>query len=348
MIRTACTVAFALTCLTTVARADDCGPRKQITSRDMTALPGGRYTVPVTINGTQQQMLLATAGGITTLRQDAATAMGLQPIDASHIKLLSSNGNVSQNFVQIDFALGRLQDPMLQLIVMPPDGGAAPPFVGNLAGDFLSLNEVEIDFADRKLNVFSKDHCPGHVLYWHPDAVAVLPITFQVPSFQNTRSGFALYSNRGSHLIVPVTIDGKDSKAEVSTGNIISSMGAGTAKFLFGVTADSPGSVPVKNGNDSDPAHQSFIHTFPTLTFDTVTVTNPRFLIYPDRIGARDPNNSTDTENRARRVDDNVGRDDIAIGMDVLRKLRLYVAYGERKLYVTPATAPAPSPAPAQ
>ena len=47
---------------------------------------------------------------------------------------------------------------------------------------------------------------------------------------------------------------------------------------------------------------------------------------------------------------DNVGRDDIAIGMDVLRKLRLYVAYGERKLYVTPATAPAaaPSPAPAQ
>jgi hypothetical protein len=348
MIRTACTVAFALSCLTTMARAEDCGPLKQISSLDMTALPGGRYTVPVTINGTQQQMLLSTAGGITTLRQDAAATMGLQPIDASHIKLLSSNGNVSQNYVQVDFALGRLQDPKLQLIVMPPDGSNATPFIGYLAGDFLSLNDVEMDFAGRKLNVFSKDHCPGHVLYWNPTAVAVLPITFQTPGFQNTRSGFIPYSYRGSHIIVPVTIDGKDFKADVNTANVISTMSADTAKFLFGVTADSPGSVVQKNGGDPD--HPAFIHTFPTLTFDTVTVTNPRFLVYPDRIGARDPNNSTDTENRARRVDDNVGRNDIAIGMDVLRKLRLYVAYGERKLYVTPATAPAaaPSPAPAQ
>lgn len=347
MIRTACTVAFALTCLTSAVHAEDCGPLKEITSLNMTPLPGGRFMVPVTINGTQQQMLLNTSGSITSLMQNSVSAMGLQPIDASHIKLLSTNGNVSQSYVQIDFQLGAIHDPTLQLIVMPPAGGNAPPFVGSLAGDFLGLNDAEMDFAGRKLNIFSKDHCPGHVLYWNPTAVAVLPITLQEPNNLDSRSGYMRYAYRGSHIIVPVTIDSKDFKAQINTGAPTSSMDVNTAKFMFGITADSPGSVPVRNGNDSDPAHQSFTHTFSSLTFDTVTVTNARFLIYPDLMGARDPNNSMDTENRARHFDDNVGRDDITIGMDVLRKLHLYVAYGERKLYITPASAPAAGPAPA-
>ena len=38
------------------------------------------------------------------------------------------------------------------------------------------------------------------------------------------------------------------------------------------------------------------------------------------------------------RQDEDLGSD-ITIGMDVLRQLRTYVAFGERKLYVTPATA---------
>ena len=201
MIRTACTLAFALSCLTTMARAEDCGPLKQISSLDMMALPGGRYTVPVTINGTQQQMLLATAGGITTLRQDAAATMGLQADRRQpHQAARPANGNVSQNYVQVDFALGRLQDPRLQLIVMPPDGGNARRLSGNLAGDFLSLNDVEMDFAGRKLNVFSKDHCAGHVLYWNPTAVAVLPITLPDSRLPNHPQRLhPLFLSRQSH-----------------------------------------------------------------------------------------------------------------------------------------------------
>lgn len=345
MIRTFCTIALALTCLGAAARADDCGPLKQISSLDMTPLPGGRFMVPVTINGTQQQMELATAGGITSLNQESADKMGIQPIDASHIKLLSSNGATSQSYAQIDFQLGAIHDPKLQLIVMPSGSGNAPPFVGNLAGDFLSLNDVEMDFADRKLNIFSKDHCPGHVLYWHPAAVAVLPIILQMPTAVDSRTGFRRYSYRGSHIIVPVTIDGKTFKAAINTSSPTSQMSTQTAKFIFGVTADSPGSVRAGNGAASDPDHTPFTHTFSSLTFDTVTVTNPHFFVYPDLTGANDPNNTSRTDMRVSRVDDNIGGD-ITIGMDVLRKLRLYVAYGERTLYVTPATAPVP-PSPA-
>jgi hypothetical protein len=320
------------------ALADDCGPLKQITSIDMAVTPGGNFLVPVSLNGASRQMLLNTAGGITSFRQDAVDALGLHAIDGSSIKLLSSNGNTSQSYVEVDFKLGALHAPRLQAIVMPAQGDSPPPFAGSLAGDFLQLNDVEIDFAGRKLNFFSKDHCPGHVIYWKAGALAVLPITLQMPTRDDSRTGFQSFIYRGSHINVPVSINGKDFKAAIHTASSVSSMTVDTAKYIFGVTAESPGAV-LLDSPDGDPAHRPFRYTFATMTFDTVTVTNPKFIVYPNLTGARDPNNSNRTDSRVHRVDDSIGGD-ISIGMDVLRKLHLYVAYGENKLYITPAAAP--------
>ena len=324
-----------------VAAAEDCGPLKQISSVDMTTGPGGSFLVPVSIDGTPRQMLLATAGGITNLRQDAMEEMGLHSIDASSIKLLSSNGSTSQSYTQVDFSLGAIRAPKLQVIVMPAAGGNAP-FVGSLAGDFLGLYDVEMDFAGKKLNFFSKDHCPGHVIYWKMDALAVLPITRQLPTADDSRTGYRLFSYRGNHINVPVSINGKDFKAALNTASQTSAMSTDTAKFVFGVTADSPGAVPL-DSPDGNPAHRAFRYTFQTLTFDTVTVTNPKFVVYPDLTGSKDPNNSGRTDTRLRRIDDNIGGG-LSIGMDVLRKLHLFVAYSENKLYITPASAPQSMP----
>ncbi len=340
MIRTACTVAFALTCLTTTARADDCGPLKQINSIDLVKPNPGRALIPVSINGIPKLFLLDTGGDVSSISGDVADQLQLPTRDTNG-KMLDLYGHASTKYAVVEkFGVGRQMGDVHLTIMPDPNFGRGTRFVGIFAPDLMGRFDVEIDFGTYKLNYFSPYQCPGKVVYWPHNALAVLPITFQTPGFQNTRSGFIPYSYRGSHIIVPVTIDGKDFKADVNTGNVTSSMSAGTAKFLLGVTADSPGSVPVKNGNDSDPAHQSFIHTFPTLTFDTVTVTNPRFLVYPDLMGKRDPNNSTDTENRARRVDDNVGRDDISIGMDILRKLHLYIAFDESRIFISEASTP--------
>lgn len=326
-----------LASLSAPALAEDCGPLKQIASIDMTTGPGGRYLVPVSINGAPQTMLLNTAGGITSLRQDGAEAMGLHPIDASHIKLLSSNGNASQSYVQMDFRLGTIELPRLQAIVMPNAGTGTPPFVGNLAGDILQLYDVEMDFAGRKLNFFSKDHCPGKVIYWKTGAYAMLPITLQIPTGDDSRTGYRRYSYRGSHIHVPVTINGKDLKAALNTASPISTMSTDTAKYMFGVTAESPGAAKVESPGVIP---GSFTYTFPSLTFDAVTVTNAKFLVTPNLTGAKDPNNSFRTDTRIFRVDDGIGGN-TTIGLDVLRKLHLYVAYGENKLYITPASAPA-------
>ena len=215
--------------------------------------------------------------------------------------------------------------------------------LGGGGGASQSFTEV----ADFTLGAIHVPRAQCHVLYWHPTGLAVLPIQTQLATGDSSRTGFRSYVYRSHSIYVPVTLDGKDLQAQIDTGSSVSTMNANTAKFIFGVTADSPGSV-AQGAADGDPAHARFSHVFSTLTFDGVTVTNARFEIYPDLIGAHDPNNTNRTDTRVKRIDDNLtAGNHISIGMDVLRRLRLFVAFSENKLYVTPATAPVVAAAPA-
>ena len=51
------------------AFAADCGPLKRAASIDLIRAPNGVQIVPVTINSVPKKLLLATAGGISTLSQ---------------------------------------------------------------------------------------------------------------------------------------------------------------------------------------------------------------------------------------------------------------------------------------
>jgi predicted aspartyl protease len=331
---------FAILVQASTAWAEDCGPLKQVASVDMTMTPDGRVLVPVTINGTPQQMMLSTAGGITSLTSAAVNSLGLHAIDASNVKQLDSTGNASQSYVQVDsFAIGAIQTKNIQFMVTPnPGAGNSGSFVGLLAGDLMSRYDVEMDFAARKLNFFLQDHCPGHVLYWNPAVVAEVPITLHMPTPNDLRTGFRPYVQRSIHIWVPVTLDGKPFKAAINTGTRNSSLSAKTAQFGFGVTADSPGSTPLSSV-DGNPDHKAFGHVFSSLTFDGVTVTNPHVVVIPDLIGSKDPDNGYQTDSHIKRVDDGFGAQ-MTVGMDVLKKLRIYIAFGERKLYISPAGTP--------
>lgn len=329
------------------ALADDCGPLKQVASLDLTPLGnGGQMLAPVTINGSEQKMLVNTAGGISSLTDTAVETLGLHAIDGSRIRTLDTAGNASRRYVGVaDFALGTLKAPGIQFMVTPnPNAGAGGQFAGMLAADLMSHYDVEMDFAARKLNVFLQDHCPGHVLYWNPDpaAIAVVPVSFKRPTPNLSRTGFRPYIDREIHIWVPVTVDGKSFKAALNTAAARSSMSARVAKFVFGVTPDSPGAVPLGT-MDGNPDHKVFGHVFSTMTFEGVTVNNPHVAIIPDLIGSKDPDNGFRTDSHIARVDDDIGAE-MTIGMDVIRRLRLYIAFGERKLYITPASPPAAKP----
>jgi hypothetical protein len=331
--------ALALACSAAApALADDCGPLKLLTSVEMTPGPGGaRMFVPVSVNGAPKKFMIDTAGAISTLTAAAASGMNLRVRDSDSVRLLDASGNASRKYVTLDsFQLGNLKGTGTELMISanPNAGTANAPFDGTLAGDMMARYDVELDFAARTMSYFSPDHCEGHVVHWTAPVVAAVPFamyrkTGNVPGLRENPAG------QDTHIRVPVTLDGKNFMATLATGAVRSTMSAKTAEFAFGLTADSPGSVPLGTV-DGNPQHKVFGHVFKTLTFDGVTVNNPHIAIIPDLMGSKDPDNTVATGSMIQHVDDGLASE-VTIGMDVLKQLHLYIAYKERKLYITPA-----------
>ena len=67
---------------------------------------------------------------------------------------------------------------------------------------------------------------------------------------------------------------------------------------------------------------QAYRYPFKTLTFEGVTINNPDIRLIPNNLSKFPPDQRQ-----------------LIIGMDVLRRFHLYVAYREQALYITPATA---------
>lgn len=324
---------FAALSFATPSLAEDCGGLVQRASLDMTPTRGAVILVPATFNGAQMQMLLDTGGGISSVSQKTAKALNLSPHE-SRIKTLDLRGNASQRYVQLDeFALGALKGKDVELMIWPDPEAQ---FDGLLAGDILDRYDVELNFVTRKVNIFSPDHCEGKVIYWPATALAVVPFTMARPARGNPGERSSINILPDTHIRVPVTVDGKTFTAIVDTGAATTSMSAATAKAAVGVAANSPGAVTIA------PDDPRFGYVFHNLAFEGIAVTNPHVLIRPDLVGKNDPNNTNTADSHITRVDDGLDPD-LIIGMDVLRHLHLYIAYRERKLYITPPDQPAAS-----
>jgi len=271
---------------------------------------GLRPLVPVTINGTPKQFLLDTGGAITQISAEAAEELML-PMSQSDLKMLDLYGNASNRAATVDsFLLGRLGDRNTRLPIMTFRENEL--FSGILAADYMGKFDIELDFTGGKMNYFAADHCPGKVVYWPAAAISVVPMRFQ-----------------NSHLILDISLDGHRFKAVLDTGAVGTTLSMAEAKRVFDIAPD-----------DRDKA---FEHVFQKLSFEGLEVANPHILVIPDKVGSKDPNNSYVTGSRVRRVDDADASDPtMLIGMNILSKLHIYVAFSENKIYITPAAAPAP------
>jgi hypothetical protein len=169
------------------------------------------------------------------------------------------------------------------------------------------------------MKYFSPDHCPGHVVYWPHAALSITPMTF-----------------RDRHIRLPVKVDGKELTAEIDTGATNTSMNADAARRLFDIVPESAGNIPL----NSQGMVAAFGRVFSTLDFEGVAVSNPHVVIMPNLVGTKDPNNGFQTGSRAKKVDDDVDRPDMLIGMDILKKLHLYIAFGEKRIYISEASTP--------
>lgn len=309
-----------LACLSSPALAEDCGPLKQVNAIDLVAANPNRALIPVSLNGIPKLFLLDTGGGLSQISGEVADELRLPQRDAAGMKMLDLYGHASTKFVRIEkFGVGRMTGEDVNLMVEPnPNFGRGTRYVGIFAPDLMGRYDTEIDFGTYKMNYFSTDHCPGKVVYWPHNALAVLPFTFHK-----------------RHVRFTVKVDGKDLTAEMDTGAPNTIMHAEAAKRLFDLAPDSPGNVPL----NAQGMVEAFGRIFSTLDFEGVAVKNPHVTIIPDLVGSKDPNNSVRTDTRTRMVDALEDRPDMLIGMDILRKLHLYIAFGESRIFISEASA---------
>ena len=196
--------------------------------------------------------------------------------------------------------------------------------------------DLDLDFANRKVNLISQKHCDGKVVYWPADVVAVVPIEM----------------SQDFHIHVPVQLDGHRYTAMLDTGATRTVLNLEVAKRDF----------PIKPGDADTPERgkltQSdkaaiYLHRFQSLSLEGVAVSNPLLELLPDLMGGK-MHHAADTvsdDTRIRDRSEDPGLSDMILGMDILHRFHLYIAYKEKKLYITPASGPAvaaaPSPAPA-
>lgn len=316
------TILAAGVCMSVPSLAADCTLIK-VASLDIDPTLSDAIAVPVTINGAPRKFLVDTGGVVSTVFDDAAAELHLDPLPGGNGAIMydAAGKKLDRSVTAASFGIGEMHGSNLHFVLVPNHDGSND-VVGTLAPDMLRNFDVDFDFAARKLNLFSPNHCEGQVVYW---ATAYADIPFSLDS---------------NHITIPVTLDGQDIKAMIDTGSTRTLISAGAAKRLFHIDNNSPGVERIP-GTTADSLVQ-FRYRFKSLVIDGVTVNNPSVELLPDLMEQK---MNRDMETEFGIVAHNpiygptVDAPRFIVGLDVLRKLHLYIAYREHKLYVTAADA---------
>lgn len=285
----------------------------EVASLPMTPISDNRFTIPMTVAGRNLNMLLDTDDDLSMLTGQVAVAMGLtinQSIHPYGTLYITPGGLTVTDFTHAsDIQLGNIKGEGKFLFGIRPEA-TSPGYDGSLGVSFLRDYDVDLDFGNRKFNLFAKGHCPGSVVYWTKGPVAVVP-------------GKLTGNGQTVVLYFEVQVDGQTVDAVLDASAPRSYMDWNRSKFMFNIDEKSPGVTALPAGGGAD----RFMYKYPfkTLSLGAVTVNNPDIEMLPPEVSAISQFFSS--------------KPWIVIGADVLHQLHIYVANGENKLYVTPASA---------
>ena len=301
----------ALCCLGSNAAADEEDCRlKRAAALDMQIDEAGGATIPVTIGGQDMRMLIDTAGAFSLMKPSVVEKLKLEqkalPADQRYALMLYGHEFLNHYVNAEQIVIGHMPVIPHRQFVLLPENRLPVETSGTIAPDLLQYFDIDFDFANEKFNIFLQKHCPGQVVYWADEGTyAVVPVTLDATA----------------HIDMPVELDGHRIKATLDTGASRSLFSWDVARRIFDIDEKSPGVTAVGE-------HGRYHYTFKTLTMKgdgegvTITVQNPDIELVPDKTSGMSYNDPI-----------------IILGMGILRQLHLYVAYKEKKLYVTPASA---------
>jgi predicted aspartyl protease len=299
------------------AWAADCKPLQLVNSVTLEPIDNdSRFAVPVQIDGHAEHLIVDSGSPFTMLFSGAAKRLDLK-LRGSLMSSSNIKGQLSTAQAIADtFDLGSAHAQNFYFGIFPGQtmGGDV---AGLVSPTTFSRSDIDLDFGAKRFNIFSRDHCEGRVIYWPERPLAVIPVDI-----------------KAGHLNVPVTVDGHVMRAVLDTGAPDTVMTDTAAWRIMGIqpgSADAPEIKETKSGPDM----KYYSHPFASLSFGDVNVQNPKITIMTNRMGTEThPVGSTGSR---LLTEGNTLLPDIIVGMNILTHLHLYIAYGEEKLYITPA-----------
>ncbi|HEY5083812.1 MAG TPA: pepsin/retropepsin-like aspartic protease family protein [Rhizomicrobium sp.] len=264
----------------------------------------GKVAVPITLNGTEKKFLFDTGGGSMNYIK-SAVALKLGMFKTDNFVAMDLAGNKSYSVAGARYLkFGEISTQEVTVFQEVPDLA----FDGILSAGTMTRDDLDMDFGAMRLNFFSAGHCPGDVVYWPHQALAVVPVTLAQ-----------------GHFELAVMLDGHSLTAVIDTGSPWTILSSEWAETNLGFSpeasaAQSPG-VP-----KDEPDKQVYFRKYSELSFPGIAIKKPLVIVRPVQFG--DGEDSDTTKRRAP---------DLIIGMEVLRHLHLYYAASEQKFYITPA-----------
>jgi len=149
--------------------------------------------------------------------------------------------------------------------------------------------------------------------------------------------------DRGGHIKFQMQLDGTKVNAALDTGASSTTMNLTVARQAFHIDVDAPDVVKIGELRGGYTAN-IYRRRFKSLAFEGVTIINPMIDLLPDLLSGANPS----TPRTGSIIREEKALPDVILGMSTLSQLHLYVAYKERKVYITaagPPAAPAPPPA---
>jgi predicted aspartyl protease len=285
------------------AAAQQCPAPEMLNSVMMLRRPNdSRDYVTITINGSPRHFLFDTGGSLTSIARAAAQDLQLQIHGNDNIRIRDLSANLSKFEALVPhFEIGQMHGDAVNFPLSPEakDAPDAKTRDGLYALDYLQHYDVDMDFGASDI---LNVYSQDHC----PGRVlpgTVEPVTV-VPMTQH-----------GLQIIIPVMLDGHNVQALIDTGAANTFLPIAMEKQLFGLdlgSADAP-------ERKLDGGLKAYEHVFKSLSFNGIAVANPHILMNPEAVIYNVPQ--------------------MIIGMDVLRKLHIFMAFSERKMYISAASA---------
>lgn len=291
---------------------------------DMT-IDNGVPNVPVSLAGRPKEFIVDTGAYLSVLFPPVVAELGLTRRNVA-LRIIGADGRSSNAAVRVpEFALGRLRAADVPFMVgTGNDRGASGTRAGYLGPEILQNYDVDFDFTAAKLSLIDPNHCEGQVVYWPARATAVVP--------------FRLDSN--FHIVFPAVIDGKRIDAMLDTGASNTILYLNDAQRLFGIDVNAPDVEKIGEVQGKAYTANIYRRRFERIALEGMVINNPAVVLYPDLVAPQLPRGpatgSLLPDPRSRPPD----LPEMILGMSELSKLHLYIAYKERRLYITSDATP--------